>query len=282
MAKHLLIGLCIVLLLGLGVTGLTYAQDSGASTQLDELLESADEELRGSSEQRSESEDPFEEADRELQGAPEEGAAEDLNPLEVLDEVSLLMRQAQQGLASAAQLDKSQASQQEAIDALDRLKPPESDCEGQGVDEATDQQQEAADELEKLIEQVQCGQQSVIEAIEKMMDSSSCRQEDAIEQLEKLIKACKACQGSGQGQQNQQQELNERSHNPAERPYEVPPHNPPVNENTLRAASEDPRWGELPERLREELLQSRGDWGSLQEYEERIREYFKSLSEDER
>lgn len=73
---------------------------------------------------------------------------------------------------------------------------------------------------------------------------------------------------------------NEKSSKPAEKPYSTNQPPPPPNQYVKRIAGENGQWGNLPPRLREDILQQ-VQLEPIQEYRERLRRYYILLGADE-
>lgn len=158
-------------------------------------------------------------------------------------------------------------------------------------------QEEAANELEKIIKR----QQAALEELNKLFKDTKCNQDDALKNIEKLIKLAKECQGQGQGQSSQPQpqpkpkpgqkpkpqdrqpqptQANpQKPGSPAQKPYEATgtlPHG-------LSPFTGDPskKWGNLPPKLRDEILELKQD-ELISEYLERLEKYFKILAGEEK
>ncbi len=171
-------------------------------------------------------------------------------------------------------------------------------------------QGESLEGIEKAMREALEGQGKSAEQIEKMMNDSAQKMKEASREMQKIMKECdKAMQGGldnieklikmakvyevpdpnqPQGKQpkdkkpqNQPKNPNndENSNNPAEKPYDPEKKNPP--ENDLRIPrTPGKKWGDLPPRVRDEILQHRAkDFPS--EYADLLERFFKILSEQE-
>ncbi len=241
------------------------AQERGG----DSSLEDANKELKGESEKKpKEGDTSLEDANRELKGDDEEEPAAQVNPIEKLVDISKIMREATDFLINAAK---------------------------RGED-AVRKQNDAENELGKLIPPADEKQSQAMRELDKLMKETEDKQGKSIEELEKLIKLAREMQAQQQqqqqsqsqpkdGQQKPQPQKNEpkdseRSPNPAQKPYQVPPHKPPETPQSPRIADPKEKWGNLPPKLREEIMMKMLD-ELLPEYEERIMRFYKLLNEME-
>jgi predicted RNA-binding Zn ribbon-like protein len=204
----------------------------------------------------------LEDANKELKGEDEE-PAEKINPIEKLMEIARLMREATDYLINAAK---------------------------QG-DSAIRKQGEAAGEIEKLIDPAEQKQAGAISEIDRLMKDTEDKQSKSVDELEKLIRMAREMQSESQSQSQQPQPQDsqkqpkpkeepkdsERSKNPAQKPYQVPPRDPSMGERPNIADLKD-KWGELPPKLREEIMLKMLD-ELLPEYEERVLKFYKLLNE---
>lgn len=204
----------------------------------------------------------LEEANKRLQG--DEKKEEEENPLVILERVIDYMGQAYEHLGKATAW--------------------------RGVET----QGRAADEIEKLIPEVEAEQEKAAEELRKLFDSCSGKQIYATREIERLIKLaketscsdpnCAQCRAEAERARREQarpQQMTPQPGNPAKQPYEPPRTMPPPNTNPLtRTGDPNRRWGDLPSKIREELLQSGVDQ-FLQEYKDRLERYFRILGEGE-
>jgi hypothetical protein len=170
---------------------------------------------------------------------------------------------------------------------IGKMKDAEESLAGAGSWKATDAQGNAIEDVNKLI-QAQDLQKKAIEEMTRIFDGGKKKQQGAVEDIEKLIKLAKECQGSCSGdkkqqasQKKQQQPKNQQTQkpsNPATQPYQ------PTGDNSdrpleARAAELSDRWGNLPDKLRDELSQADDDFrNSKGEYGHRLKEYSKVMS----
>lgn len=195
--------------------------------------------------------DLLEEANKELRGSDEEELEEQINPIEVLTKIVQLMAKAKDKMSRAA---------------TTKLNP---------------------DEIKKI-------QQQIDNEFEKLFKGTKENQDDAIKNIEKLIKYAKQCQSQSQQNQQKQQKPNEKpqpdktknqnqqkpnANDPAKEPYKTKTEPPLTNPLVSKGTAQD-KWGILPAKIQDIILQSRlGE--TLQQYQERIEKYFKVLSEEE-
>ncbi|MDQ7780407.1 MAG: hypothetical protein RDV41_11990 [Planctomycetota bacterium] len=232
-------------------------------------LEDANNELKGGEPDAAGKKDTtpsIEDANKELKGEDEE-PVERVNPIEKLIEIAKLMREATDYLINAAR-------------------------QGDG---AVRKQGEAAAEIEKLIDPAEQKQAGAISEIDRLMKETEDKQSKSIDELEKLIRMAREMQSQSQSQSQQQQNQpqpkdsqnqpkpkeepkdTERSKNPAQKPYQVPPHEPKIGDRP-NIADLKAKWGDLPPKLREEIMLKMLD-DLLPEYEERILKFYKLLNE---
>lgn len=147
---------------------------------------------------------------------------------------------------------------------------------------ATDAQGRAIEDMDRFLTAKDL-QEKAIREMTKIFDGSKDNQQKAIGEIEKLIKAAKEQQGQGQSKQQQKQKQqqqpkdpkNSKSSNPATKPYD-PSANTPDGISTERAANLGDKWGNLPDRLRDELSQAEDDFRNARgEYRAKLHEYFR-------
>ncbi len=138
-------------------------------------------------------------------------------------------------------------------------------------------------------------QKAILEKIEKLMGKSQKSQGDTVDKLADVIKRAKAQQGQGQGQpqqgppqqqqpgdQMQQAQKPNQPSNPATSPYDPGRNGDPINKFRSRG-DRTGRWGDLPPRLREAMLSGKRDLDDFPpEYQQLLKEYFKSLSDGDK
>jgi hypothetical protein len=227
-------------------------------------LEDANKELKGEPEKKPEKDGTsLEDANRELKDDDEEEPAAQVNPIEKLVDISKIMREATDFLINAAK---------------------------RGED-AVRKQQEAEKKLDELIRSTDDKQSQAMRELDRLMKETKEKQSKSIEELEKLIKLAREMQAQQSqsqpkdGQQKPEQKPSdpkesERSPNPAQKPYQVPPHKPPESPHSPRIADLKEKWGNLPPKLREEIMMKMLD-DLLPEYEDRIMRFYKLLNEME-
>ncbi|MCC6739205.1 MAG: hypothetical protein IT452_09170 [Planctomycetia bacterium] len=171
---------------------------------------------------------------------------------------------------------------------IGKMKDAESSLAQAGSWKATDAQGNAIEDADKLLTAKDL-QDKAIREMTKIFDGSKDGQSKAVEGIEKLIKAAKEQQGQGQQQQQQKkkqqqkqpnQQQQNKSSNPAQRPY-----NPNGEGDTgarERAAELTDRWGNLPDRLRDEISQADDEFRSTKgAYREKLMEYSRLLGASE-
>ncbi len=198
--------------------------------------------------------------DEVLPGSDEEDMEEEqIDPLKTLDEIISKMKDAESSLAEA------------------------------GAWKATDAQGKVIEEADKLLTAKDL-QDKAIREMTKIFDGSKDGQSKAVEGIEKLIKAAKEQEGQGdpkkQGQKQKQpqkqpgQQKPKNPSNPATQPY-----NPSGDSDSgarERTAELTDRWGNLPDRLREEISQADDEFRSTKgTYSEKLREYSRMLGASE-
>jgi hypothetical protein len=136
----------------------------------------------------------------------------------------------------------------------------------------------------------QAAQKKILEKIERLMGKSEGSQKDAVDKMGEIIRRVKQGQGQGQGkpqpgqqqkQQQQQQQQGKRPQqpsNPATSPYDPGRNSDPINK-FRSTADRTGRWGDLPARLREPILNGKRDLDDYPpEFQQLLKEYFKELS----
>lgn len=136
-------------------------------------------------------------------------------------------------------------------------------------------------------------QKKVLEKIEKLMGKSGKAQGETVDKLGDVIRRVRSQQGQGQGdpqqgppQQGQPQDQmqkpqsSQNPQNPATSPYDPNRNGDPINKFRSRG-DRTGRWGDLPARVREAMLNGKRDLDDFPpEYQQLLKEYFKSLSGD--
>lgn len=157
-------------------------------------------------------------------------------------------------------------------------------------------EKEALERINKLLGQKppaspEDEQKKVLEKIEKLMGKSGKAQGDTVDKLGDVIRRARAQQGQGQGDpqqgppqqpqdQQQQPQSSQNPQNPATSPYDPNRNNDPINKFRSRG-DRTGRWGDLPPRIREAMLSGKRDLDDFPaEYQQLLKEYFKSLSGD--
>jgi uncharacterized protein YoaH (UPF0181 family) len=202
---------------------------------------------------------------------PQEAEEKDLTPeeaLKILKECGKLMEEAETLLNDSSR-GKALGSEKEAVERITKLlgttpKSPEEE------------------------------QKAILEKIEKLMGKSQKSQGESVEKLADVIKRAKA-QGQGQGQgqpqqgppqqQDQMQQPGQKPSqpsSPATSPYDPNRNGDPINKFRSKG-DRTGRWGDLPPRIREAMLSSKRDLDDFPpEYQQLLKEYFKTLSGDDK
>lgn len=135
----------------------------------------------------------------------------------------------------------------------------------------------------------QAAQKKILEKIERLMGKSEGSQKDAVDKMGEIIRRVKQGQGQGQGkpqpgqqqkqqQQQQQGKRPQQPSNPATSPYDPGRNSDPINK-FRSTADRTGRWGDLPARLREPILNGKRDLDDYPpEFQQLLKEYFKELS----
>ena len=154
---------------------------------------------------------------------------------------------------------------------------------------ATDLEGKAIEDADKLLTSKDL-QDKAIREMSKIFDGSKDNQQQAIGEIEKLIKAAKEQQGQGQQSKQQQKQKqqqqpqdpkNSKSKDPATKPY-PPSANTPDSLDVERAANLGDKWGNLPDRLRDELSQADDDFRNARgNYRTRLHEYFRVIGSND-
>ena len=201
--------------------------------------------------------------------APQE--EKDLTPeeaLKILKECGKLMEEAETLLNDSAR-GKALGSEKETIERINKLlgAPPPASPEEE--------------------------QKKVLEKIEKLMGKSGKAQGETVDKLGDVIRRARAQQGQGQGDpqqgppqqgppqdQMQKPQSSQQPQNPATSPYDPGRNNDPINKFRSKG-DRTGRWGDLPPRIREAMLSGKRDLDDFPaEYQQLLKEYFKSLSGD--
>jgi hypothetical protein len=204
-----------------------------------------------------------------LQNPPPPAQEEkDLTPeeaLKILKECGKLMEEAETLLNDSAR-GKALGSEKETLERINKLlgTPP-------------------ADPAEE--------QKKILEKIEKLMGKSGKSQGETVDKLGDVIRRARAQQGQGQGDpqpgppqqgqpQDQKPQSNPNPSSPAPAPYDPGRNSDPINKFRSRG-DRTGRWGDLPPRIREAMLSGKRDLDDFPaEYQQLLKEYFKSLSGD--
>lgn len=202
---------------------------------------------------------------------PEKQEEKELTPeeaIEILKECSKLMEEAE-ALLNDSSRGKALGSEKATLERINKLlgTPPPKSAEEE--------------------------QKQVLEKIEKLMGKSQKSQGDTVDKLGDVIRRARAQQGQGQGppqqgppqqpqpDQMQKPQSAQQPSNPATSPYDPGRNSDPINKFRSRG-DRTGRWGDLPPRLREAMLSGKRDLDDFPpEYQQLLKEYFKTLSGDE-
>jgi len=128
----------------------------------------------------------------------------------------------------------------------------------------------------------------ILEKIERLMGKSEGSQKDAADKMGEIIRRAKQSQGQGKpgepkpgqpkpGQQSQPQRTQQPT-NPATSPYDPGRNSDPINKFRSKG-DRSGRWGDLPARLREPILNGKRDLDDYPpEFQQLLKEYFKEVS----
>jgi hypothetical protein len=198
-------------------------------------------------------------------GAPKEEAELTIEEaMKILKDCGKLMESAEELLNDASR-GKSLETEKELMEKIDKLlkeDPKENPAEAQ---------------------------KKVLEKIQKLMQKSEKSEGDTIDKLGEVIRRVKAAgQGPGQPQQGppQQQQPKPQSQrpdqpqNPADKPYDPNRNGEPINKFRSKG-DRTGRWGDLPPRLREAMLNSKRSSDDFPaEYQQVLKEYMKRLADE--
>lgn len=160
---------------------------------------------------------------------------------------------------------------------------------------ALETEKELMDRIDKLLkedskENPAESQKKVLEKIQKLMQKSEKSQGDSADKLGEVIRRVKAQQGQGQPQPQQgppqQQQPKpgsmkpDQPQNPADKPYDPNRNGEPINKFRSKG-DRTGRWGDLPPRLREAMLNSKRSSDDYPaEYQQVLKEYMKRLADE--
>lgn len=199
-----------------------------------------------SSSETEEKDKLLEELDKELKPTPVE---EEIDPISILNKVVDKMESAEDRLSSASNLDVNEHSITDTATANKR-------------------QQEVIDELNKIFQQ-----------IKKL-------QSDATDGLDKIIRSARDIENSGGGGSKQPKPRPKHQPKPKPKPRDNPSNGPAskaydskgeLPDGFTQRRSDGLKWGNLPPKLRDEIIQSAQE-EFLPEYQERLTRYFKILA----
>ena len=202
--------------------------------------------------------DDLDQLDRELKPDPVE--EEDINVMEVLEGIKEKMIDAQDSLSKASTW------------------------------KAVKEQEMVEKQMEKIIKQ----QQEALKLLNNLFKKSGDNQQSAVSEMEKLIKMAREIEVQSQSQSQQQSKQQKKepkqqnmqpqqvqqkpnANQPATKAYEATGSLPP---HLQRSSDPTAKWGDLPPKLRDEIVISEDDDVML-EYQERLQRYFKILAEEE-
>ena len=154
-------------------------------------------------------------------------------------------------------------------------------------------QEEIMKEIQKLLDEATNAQKSAVDGAGKILDYSEQNQGSAIKKLEKLIEVASQMAQQQQQQQSEkeseeqkkermrkmQKQQQDKSENPATKPYNTANKPPEMGSDRKFSESSD-KWGALPPKLRDEMLQI-GDLEIIPEHKSKIEEYYKVLGSEE-
>jgi hypothetical protein len=211
----------------------------------------------------------IEELDNELKPAPVE---EDISPVEALKKISEKMSRAEDYLSRSSVYRKS----------------ADSPANRGNNDDAVKAQEEATKEINRLLNKTKNTQKEVIGDIDKLIKSaksimdpegkgggSSKHNPSTQDQAQPKQREKDQPQPSNQQPQPIQQTPKEPS-NPAQKAYEASGGLP---EGLMERRGTAHKWGNLPPKLRDELIQNDQE-DFLPDYEEWLKQYFKTLAEE--
>jgi hypothetical protein len=136
----------------------------------------------------------------------------------------------------------------------------------------------------------EAAQKKILEKIERLMGKSEGNQKDAVDKMGEIIRKVKSGQGQGQGQpkpgqqqkqqQQQQAQRPQQPSNPATAPYDPNRQGDPINKFRSKG-DRTARWGDLPSRLREPILNGKRDLDDYPpEFQQLLKEYFEKMIGD--
>ena len=133
----------------------------------------------------------------------------------------------------------------------------------------------------------EAAQKKIMEKIERLMGKSEGNQKDAADKMGEIIRKAKSGQGQGQGppkpgqpqkqQQQQQAQKPQQPSSPATAPYDPNRQGDPINKFRSKG-DRTARWGDLPARLREPILNGKRDLDDYPpEFQQLLKEYFERM-----
>jgi len=162
------------------------------------------------------------------------------------------------------------------------------------LNRAKDKMQAAEDSLSRATNTVadpelaKKEQQEVIDELNKMFEQIKNEQKDASVNLEKVIKmAQQMMQSGGKGKPQKNKPKPQKESKPKPKPKPEPENNGPAEraydaqgdlpDKSIPRRSDGIKWGNLPPKLRDEIIQSAQE-DFLPEYQERLRRYYRILA----
>lgn len=157
--------------------------------------------------------------------------------------------------------------------------------------EAIEKQKDLLAKIDELLKETEKNQKSTMEKIGKLMEKSEGEQKDTIDKLTLLIKKAKEAQGNGQPQpqpqpgdpqekdQQGQPKPKDKSGNPATKPYD--PSKTEQAEALKKMLEGSLRWGDLPQKMRDQILMGEMDIEKFPpEYRDILENFFKELMKE--
>ncbi len=256
-------------------------------------------------EENDESEPDLEEvrkANRELHGGSSPEATTREKPVEILNNVIEKMDTAARSLETNVQLLRKIKQNFEELNK----------ARSNSSEDTSEKQKKIKKKISELLDKSKQDQQSVsgelkdLISFKKQFSTVKSSQKQSLDNIQKLLKiarknASKSRSGGGgkkkkrkqkqkkkkqkssrkqnkkKGKENKPQKQKKQQDQPADKPYEATSE-PPENIKTHSTGNSE-AWGELPEKVREAILQQRNE-EFVPEYGERLRQYYKKLGSD--
>ena len=190
--------------------------------------------------------------------------------------------------------DSIDEAETDVMEILDNIKEKMIDAQDSlskaSVWKAVKSQGEVESEIEKIIKR----QKEALKALEQLFKNTKKDQQTAISDIEKLIKLAREVEVQSQGKSQQQKQQKKsagqqktqlqkmqtkpNANQPAPKAYEASGSLP--RNLHPRTGDEADKWGNLPPKLRDEIVISEDD-DIMLEYQEKLKRYFKILAEEE-